>query len=33
MIGCNASPGVKIIDKNEVGGNVGCITGVEVGTD
>ena len=33
MIGCSAWPGVKISDNNEVGGHVGCITGVEVGTD
>ena len=32
-IGCNASPRVKISSNTEVGGDVGCITGVEVRTD
>ena len=32
-IGCNAWPGVKIGGNTKVGGNAGCITGVEVGAD
>ena len=33
MIGFNARSGFKIVNNIKVGGNVGCIIGVAVGTD